>query len=378
MTVPRKSSKAPRSRQKVAILFGGVSTEHDVSISSAASVARSIDTTRFEPVLVGIDKAGRWLLGEGAFDTLRTGKASRVEAVILSTDPEKKGFLHLGSTEVTDVDVVFPVLHGPRGEDGTMQGLLELAQIAYVGCDTMASAIAMDKDMTKRVLAQRDIPVVKGTCVNSWMWGTDRDEVIKEIRDSLHMPLFIKPATMGSSIGITRAVDLEDVIRGISLALSFSAKVVVEQAVENAMEIEVAVLGNNEPKASIPGQVVPGNEYYDFNAKYVDGSSQLVIPAKISRVLSDDIQFTAVDAFVAIGGAGMARVDFLVSRDAFYVNEINTIPGFTNISMYPKLWDATGLPYTDLITKLIELALKRHQANQSLTKTIVLEKGLEV
>jgi D-alanine-D-alanine ligase len=367
-----------KSKKKVAIIFGGVSAEHDVSIVSGASVARSIDTTLFEPVYVGIDKGGRWLLGEGAFDTLRTGKASGVEPVIFSTDPEKTGFLHMESGRLTAVDVVFPVLHGPRGEDGTIQGMLELAGIAYVGCDTMASSIAMDKDMTKRILSQKDIPVVKGTCVSAWMWETDREEVLKEIKKSLQFPLFIKPATMGSSIGITKAVTGDDVIHGISLALSFSTKVVVEQAVQNALEVEVAVLGNDDPQASIPGQIVPSNEYYDFNAKYVDGASELLIPAKIGKALSDDVRFMAVDAFVAIGGSGMARVDFLVSRDSFFVNEINTIPGFTTISMYPKLWEATGIPYSDLITRLIDLGLTRHERSQSLTKTIVLEKGLEV
>ncbi len=367
-----------KAKIKVAIIFGGVSTEHDVSIVSADSIARSIDRDRFDPVYVGIDKAGRWLLGKGAFDCLRSGKITNAEPVIPCTDPEKKGFLHMGSGKVTPVDAVFPVLHGPRGEDGTIQGLFELAGIACVGCETMASAIAMDKDMTKRVLAQHGIPVVKGTCVSRWMWDTDRDEVLKEIRKTLQFPVFIKPATMGSSIGVSKAVDMDGVIKALDYALSFSTKAVVELAVERPLEVEVGVLGNNEPQASIPGQVVPSNEFYDFNAKYVDGASELIIPAKIGKAMSEEIQFAAVDAFVAIGGSGMARIDFLVSHDTFYLNEINTIPGFTSISMYPKLWEATGIPYTTLITKLFELALKRHEMNQSLTRTIVLEKGLGV
>ena len=367
-----------KAKIKVAIIFGGVSTEHDVSIVSAGSIARSIDTSRFDPVYVGIDKAGRWLLGEGAFDSLHSGKITKAEPVIPCPDPDKKGFFHLGSGKVTPVDVVFPALHGPRGEDGTIQGLFELAGIACVGCDTMASAIAMDKDMTKRVLAQHGIPVVKGTCVSRWMWDTDRDEVLKEIRKTLQFPLFIKPATMGSSIGVSKAVDMDGAIKALDYALSFSSKAVVEQAVEKPLEVEIAVLGNNEPQASVPGQVIPSNEFYDFNAKYVDGTSELIIPARIGKAMSEEIQFAAVDAFVAIGGSGMARIDFLVTHDIFYLNEINTIPGFTSISMYPKLWEATGIPYTTLITKLFELALKRHEMNQSLTKTIVLEKGLGV
>jgi len=367
-----------KPKTRIAIIFGGVSTEHDVSIVSAGSIAKSIDTERFEPVYVGIDKKGRWLLGEGAFDSLKSGTATNAEPVILSTDPEKPGFFHLNSGKLTPVDVIFPVLHGPRGEDGTIQGLFELAGIAYVGCDTMASAVAMDKDMTKRVLAQHGIPVVKGTCVTRWMWDTDREEVLKEIKDTLHLPLFIKPATMGSSIGVSKASTMEEVIKALEHALCFSTKAVVELAVENPLEVEVGVLGNNEPQASIPGQVVPSNEFYDFNAKYVDGASELIIPAKIGKAMSEEIQFAAVDAFVAIGGAGMARIDFLVSKDTFFLNEINTIPGFTSISMYPKLWEATGIPYTPLITKLVELALKRHEANRSLTLTIELEKGLGV
>jgi D-alanine-D-alanine ligase len=364
------------SKQKIAIIFGGVSTEHDVSVVSARSVAEHIDADRYEPVYVGIDKQGHWFAGPGAFDLLLTKDKHDVQRVIVSTDPEKNGFFVVDSGDIIPVDAVFPVLHGPRGEDGTIQGLFDLAGIPYVGCDTMSSAIAMDKDMTKRVLSQRGIPVVKGTCVTSWMWLTDREEVLKEISDTLVPPLFIKPATMGSSIGISRAGTLNEIIQGIESAFLYSHKVVVESAVDNALEIEVAVLGNNEPRASIPGQIIPNNDFYDFDAKYVDGQTQLIIPANIGKPLSDDIQFTAVDAFVAIGGAGMARVDFLVSPEAFYVNEINTIPGFTSISMYPKLWEASGIDYPMLISTLIDLAFKRHEECQALTKVIELERGL--
>lgn len=372
------STSRSSGRTRVAIIFGGVSTEHDVSIVSAMSIARSMDTERFDPVYVGIDKSGGWLLGHGAFDALRGGGMQGVERVILSTDPERRGLFHLDSGRLTEIDVIFPVLHGPRGEDGTIQGLFEMAGIAYVGCDTMSSAIAMDKDMTKRVLAQHGIPVVKGTCVSRWMWDTDREEVLREIRDTLGFPLFIKPSTMGSSIGVTKAGDMDGAVKGMDYALGFSTKAVVEKSVEHALEIEVAVLGNNEPRASVPGQVIPSGEFYDFDAKYVDNASELIIPARIGKALAEDIQFSAVDAFVAIGGSGMARIDFLVSGESFYLNEINPIPGFTSISMYPKLWEASGLPYTDLVSTLIDLALGRHEANRALTKTIELEKGLGV
>jgi D-alanine-D-alanine ligase len=358
------------SRKRVAILFGGVSTEHDVSIVSAASIARSMDRAAFDPVYVGICKDGRWLLGEGAFDALRGSATAGAEPVILSTDPSMKGFLHLESHRLTQADIVFPVLHGPRGEDGTVQGLLELAGIPYVGCDTLASAVAMDKDMTKRILTQRGLPVVKGTCVTRWMWEVDRGEVMKEIRDTLKGPFFVKPATMGSSIGISRVAHETGLADAIDHALGFSTKAVVEHALERPLEVEIAVLGNNEPKASIPGQIIPGNEFYDFNAKYVDATSELVIPARIPRALAEEMQYAAVDAFAAIGGSGMARVDFLVCGGDFYLNEINTIPGFTSISMYPRLWDASGIPYADLITKLIELGFMRYAACAALTRTI--------
>jgi D-alanine-D-alanine ligase len=370
--------KALSSKKIVAILFGGVSTEHDVSVVSARSVARALDRELFEPVFVGIDKQGSWHLGNGAFDLLEKGASDDVDRVILSTDPARPGFLSLNTGKGTKVDVVFPVLHGPRGEDGTMQGLLEIAGLPYVGCDTLSSAVAMDKDMTKRALAQRGLPVVKGVCVTAWMWKTDQEEVLNEIGESLELPVFIKPATMGSSIGITKAVDVDQMIQGIEQALRFSSKAVIEQAVPNPREIEVAVLGNNEPRASIPGEVVPCNDFYDFEAKYASNASELIIPARLPKPLLDDIQFAAVEAFVAINGCGMARVDFLVGNEGYYVNEINTIPGFTSISMYPKLWEATGLPYDRLITTLIELALKRHEEGNALTRTITLEKGLGV
>ena len=366
------------SKQKVALIFGGQSTEHDVSIVSASSIARALDSARFDPVYVAIDKRGRWFLGEGAFDLLRGKPHGKADRVILSTDPERRGFLALEGGALTAVDVVFPVLHGPRGEDGTLQGMLDMALIPYVGCGTAASAIAMDKDITKRVLAQAGLPVVKGTCVTRWMWETARPEVMQEIATSLKGALFIKPATMGSSIGITKAATPEAIEQGIALGFTFSNKVLVEEAVPQALEIEVAILGNYDPQASVPGQVIPGGEYYDFNAKYVDNSSQLIIPAKIGKTLSDEIRFMAREAFAAIGGSGLARVDFLVTGSKAYVNEINTLPGFTSISMYPKLWEASGIAYQDLITDLINLALARFQVEENLTKTIELEKGLGV
>ena len=364
------------SKTRVALIFGGVSTEHEVSIVSAASIARSLDPERYEAVYVAIDKTGAWFLGPGAFETLKSGTPAQVERVILSTDPKRRGFLHLDSGELTPVDVIFPVLHGPRGEDGTIQGMFEMAGIAYVGCDPLSAAIAMDKDMTKRVLAQRGIAVVKGTCLNAWMWKVSSDEVLHEILNTLGFPLFVKPATLGSSVGISRATHEAGLKQAIETALGFSRKVIVEKAVQGALEIEVAVLGNNEPRASVPGQIIPAGEFYDYAAKYIESSTDLVIPARIGRALAESIQFIALDAYDALGCTGLARVDFLVSDENCYVNELNTLPGFTSISMYPKLWAATGVPYPLLITLLIDLALQRHAAQDGLTRTITLERGL--
>ncbi len=366
------------SKKKIAIIFGGQSTEHDVSVISASSIANALDKNLFEPVFVAIDKNGRWHLGQSAFDFLKTGNMDGLHRVILSTDPEKKGFISLQDGKLFQIDVIFPVLHGPRGEDGTIQGMMDLAGFAYVGCGTAASAIAMDKDLTKRILKQQDLPVVHGTCVERHEWKMKREKILREIKESIVFPVFVKPSTMGSSIGIVKAKTLDDAASALDEGFSYSNKVLVEQAVINPLEIEVAILGNNDPGASVPGQIITAGEFYDFNAKYVDDSAQLVIPARIPLQLAEKVQFLARESFLAIGGTGLARIDFLVSGDKTYINEINTLPGFTSISMYPKLWEATGIGYTDLITRLIELALLRFEEENALTKTIVLEKTLGV
>ncbi|MCD6569140.1 MAG: D-alanine--D-alanine ligase [Deltaproteobacteria bacterium] len=366
-------------KKVVAIVFGGVSTEHEVSIISAASIAENIDKSLFEPIYVAIDKKGRWFIGPGAFDLLRKKSRHDVDRTVLSIDPEKKGFISVekGNT-LTPVDVVFPALHGPMGEDGTIQGLFHLGRIPYVGCDVLASAMANDKDMTKRILAEKGMPVVPGMCIKKFIWATSKDDIIGEVEKRLTFPVFIKPATMGSSIGITKVAKAKDISGSIEEAFRFSDKVLVEKAINDPIEIEVALLGNDEPKASVPGQIIPGNEFYDFDAKYINNASELIIPARIDSNLSDKLRALAIDAFIAIEGAGLARVDFLVSGDICYVNEINTMPGFTSISMYPKLWEESGISYTELITSLIELALKRAQERASLTKTIDLKKGLDL
>jgi D-alanine-D-alanine ligase len=366
------------SKKRIAIIFGGQSTEHDVSVISASSIATAIDKNLYDPIFVAIDKTGRWYLGETAFDFLKGRESSGLHRVILSTDPEKKGFISLYDGTLFRVDVIFPALHGPRGEDGTIQGMMDLAGISYVGCGTAASAIAMDKDLTKRILKQLGLPVVYGTCVTQYAWKTEREEILKEIQESIEFPVFVKPSTMGSSIGVIKAKTINEAASALDAGFSYSLKVLVEQAVSNPLEVEVAILGNNDPKTSLPGQIIPKGEFYDFNAKYVDDTAQLVIPARISHQLSEKVRLLARQSFLAIGGTGLARIDFLVSGDTAYINEINTLPGFTSISMYPKLWEATGIGYTELITKLIDLAIMRFEEEEALTKTIVLEKALGV
>jgi D-alanine-D-alanine ligase len=366
------------SKKKIAVIFGGQSTEHDVSIVSASSIAKAINKTLYDPYYVAIDKTGAWYLGDRALDFLKSGNSDGLHRVILSIDPERRGFLSLIDGTLFEVDVIFPVLHGPRGEDGTIQGMMELAGIAYVGCGTASSAIAMDKDLTKRLLKQLGLPVVHGTCVSNYAWKKEREEILREIQGSIDFPVFIKPATMGSSIGVTKASTINEAAAALDSGFSFSLKVLVEQAVIKPLEVEVAILGNNDPKASIPGQIIPAGEFYDFNAKYVDTSAQLIIPARISHQMSEKIMLLARQSFLAIGGTGLARIDFLVSGETAYINEINTLPGFTSISMYPKLWEATGIGYGDLITKLIELAIRRFDEEGALIKTFVLESSLGV
>jgi len=366
------------SKKKIAIIFGGQSTEHDVSIISASSIAKAIDKNLFDPIFVAIDKSGRWYLGQSAFNFLKTGDREGLHNVILSTDPDKKGFLSLNDGTIFHTDVIFPVLHGPRGEDGTIQGMMDLAGLAYVGCGTAASAIAMDKDLTKRLLKQKGLAVVYGTCIALHEWKRAREEILRKIKETTEFPVFVKPSTMGSSIGIVKAKTLDETAAALDNGFSYSHKVLVEQAITDPLEVEVAILGNHDPRASIPGQIIPAGEFYDFNAKYIDDSAQLIIPARISNSLSEKVMLLARESFLAIGGTGIARIDFLVSGDQAYINEINTLPGFTSISMYPKLWEATGIGYTELITRLIELALQRFEEDESLIKTIVLEKALGV
>ncbi|MDE3202557.1 MAG: D-alanine--D-alanine ligase [Acidobacteriota bacterium] len=371
---------------RVGILFGGRSGEHEVSLLSAASILKAFDRSKFDVVPIGITKEGRWLAA-GAADDLLSGNgrleiaaSAAAEVNLRAGDPRSTPgakLLHEGIPTLmapepakaaggTALDVVFPVLHGTFGEDGTIQGLFELAGIAYVGSGVLGSAVGMDKDAMKRMFAQSGLPIVKHVTLLRSEWEKSPKKSIAKIESKLKYPVFVKPANLGSSVGISKAHDRKELAPALTLASKYDRKIVIEEGVGGkkgkARELEVAVLGNDDPKASVVGEIIPGKEFYDYEAKYLCEGSVPVIPAKLTKTEAKKIRTMAVEAFKACDLAGLARVDFLMEpggKRRIYLNEVNTLPGFTQISMYPKLWEATGLSYKDLITKLIELALER-------------------
>src|SRR5580693_2163870 len=335
-------------RLRVAVLYGGRSGEHEVSLISAESVIAAMDPERYDVQRILITKAGHW------------------QPRPISPEPGGN----------PGIDVVFPVLHGTFGEDGTVQGLLELAGLPYVGAGVLASAVGMDKDVQKRLFEQAGLPIVPFLAIHRWDWERDRLKVLREIKKKFRFPIFVKPATLGSSVGMTRVNAQHELQKAMDLAAEFGLKIIVERGV-NGREIEVSVLGNEEIRASIPGEIVPHREYYDYAAKYLEGGTQLVIPAQLTKKQVTTFQDYAVRAFRAIDGTGMARCDFFLDRTngKIFINELNTIPGFTSISMYPKLWEASGLPYTKLIDRLIELALDLHKEKARTKYSIELPAG---
>jgi D-alanine-D-alanine ligase len=352
---------------RVGVIYGGRSGEHEVSVASAASIFKHIDAEKYEAVPIRIEKTGRWTLGGRVPQALSAAavlEGQRTEA-LQTIEPS-------AAVAASGIDVVFPVLHGPYGEDGTVQGLLELANVAYVGAGVLGSAAGMDKAVMKTLFAAGGLPIVPHLVALRREWERDGADVTRRVRDDLRYPVFVKPANLGSSVGISKARSDAELTVAMELALQFDRKIVIEAAVPDAREIECAVLGNDEPQASVPGEIIPSREFYDYEAKYLDEASELLIPAPLSAVETARIQQLAVDAFRAAEGAGMARVDFLIGRGTgeVFVNEVNTIPGFTTISMYPKLWEASGLPYPALIDRLIELALERHSEKQKLRTSI--------
>jgi D-alanine-D-alanine ligase len=352
---------------RVGIVYGGRSGEHEVSIASAASIFKHLDRTRYDAVPIRIEKDGRWVLGAqaptaiSAAAVLKEGRTDAVQAV----EPTR-------AVDPQSVDVVFPVLHGPYGEDGTVQGLLELANVPYVGAGVLGSAVGMDKAVMKKLFAADGLPIVPSVALLRHEWERDPAAATSRIARELGYPVFVKPANLGSSVGISKARSDDELKQAMTLALQFDRKIVVEAAVPDAREIECAVLGNDDPVASVPGEIVPSREFYDYEAKYLDEGSKLLIPAPLSAAQAADIQRLALQAFRAVDGAGMSRVDFLMARQtgALYLNEVNTIPGFTTISMYPKMWEASGVSYPQLLDRLIALAIERHRDRQALRTSV--------
>ena len=351
-------------RLRVGILFGGRSGEHEVSIASASSVIRALDPEKYEAVPIGITKDGRWVAGAGALKLLPE-VLKKGQRVMLPADPSVAALVSLGESTGQPglrLDVIFPVLHGTYGEDGTVQGLLELAGIPYVGAGVLASAVGMDKDLQKRLFRDAGIPIVEFLAVSRSEWESDPKTVSANVAKKLRYPVFIKPATLGSSVGMTKVHNARELPAAMKLAAEFAQKIIVERAV-SAREIELAVLGNEQIEVSIPGEVVPHREFYDYTAKYLEEGTRLEIPARLTPAQVRKFQDYARRAFRSIDGRGMARVDFFLEKRGgkIFVNEVNTIPGFTSISMYPKLWEATGLPYGQLVDRLVQLALEQQQ-----------------
>jgi D-alanine-D-alanine ligase len=346
----------------VLVLFGGRSAEHEVSIRSASSVINALDVCKYDVIPVAISKEGRWLAPTRSAKLLKnvTRELKTPRRTLISSGT-KSALIRIDSDRTSGVDVVFPVLHGPYGEDGTVQGLLEMAALPYVGAGVTGSAVGMDKDILKRIFREAGLPVVDFLMVPRSRWRRHRDEVTAEICARFRFPVFVKPACLGSSVGIRKVKSRKALRNAMNYASRFDAKILVEQGV-HPIELECAVLGNDDPVASCVGQIIPGGEFYDYDEKYTYDRTKLIIPARIPGKVAEEVRRLSLLAFKLADCAGMARVDFLFDKPTrkLYVSELNTIPGFTSISMYPKMWEYSGLPYPRLLDRLIELALERH------------------
>jgi D-alanine-D-alanine ligase len=382
-----------KNKINLGILFGGRSCEHEVSVTSATSILKAIDREKYNVHLIGIDKSGYWQLGKDIESITHNGAVAELTHKQSDSLPEtvstpvSMGLHNNGNlTSSTSnsaapesdsplslpvLDVIFPVLHGTFGEDGTLQGVLEMAGIPYVGCGVAASALAMDKALAKRVFESAGIPQAPYLVATAFQWKQSNDEILDDVEQNLGYAVFVKPANLGSSVGVGKAKNRKELLAAINHALEFDNKIVIEQSMENCHEVECAVLGNQNPEPSILGEIIPGDEFYSYETKYIDNKSQLVIPAPIDEEATASVQEMAVEAFRAVDGSGLSRVDFFVHKETMEItlNEVNTLPGFTPISMYPQLWAASGLAYPDLIDRLIELAIEQHQSKQSLKRS---------
>lgn len=357
-------SSQKKRKIRVGILFGGRSGEHEVSLTSARGIMEAINKDKYEVVPIGITKSGHWLTGRDIHQRLLDAAAGHpvIADHLTRTDQvSSESALMLPVEETGPLDVVFPVLHGPHGEDGTVQGFLELLGLPYVGAGVMASAVGMDKAVCKDIFRAHNLPIVPHLTFLRRQWQTDPEGILDRCEATLFYPLFVKPANLGSSVGVHKAKNRAELQAGLEDAAQYDRKLIVEQGID-AREIELSVLGNDEPIASIPGEIVPSREFYSYAAKYLDDSSELLIPAPLEPAQVRTFQDLAIKAFQVLDCSGMARCDFLLDKQTgdIFINELNTIPGFTPISMYPKLWEASGLSYKELIDRLIELALERY------------------
>ena len=361
------------TKKRVLILFGGRSAEHEVSVISARSVYRAIDRDRYVPILVGIDREGNWLFGDSDEAILLTRHVMDAQSDVVRLGNRPGELVAHDGTDVESgrFDVVFPLLHGPYGEDGTVQGLLELAGVPYVGAGVAASAVGMDKELARAIFSTAGLPQTRFVVIRRRRWDENPNLVVQEVERDFDYPLFIKPVNLGSSVGISKVHDRDEMIKGIESAGVYATKILIEKSVEQAREIECAVLGEEDPEVSGVGEIVPGAEFYDYRTKYIDDCATLIIPADLPEKTVKIIQEMSICAFRSIGCSGLARVDFLIGQDGeILLNEINTMPGFTPISMYPKLWAAAGINYSDLIDRLIQIALARHLRQRDLKTTL--------
>ncbi len=365
-----------KKKIRIGLIFGGRSGEHEVSLASAESVMANLDRDKYEIVPIGITREGSWLLGTepgmlraADQDTAHDMELGATKAVTLTGDPRLRRLIPVENGEELGnagaIDIIFPVLHGTYGEDGALQGLLEMANMPYVGCGVLGSALGMDKEKMKLVFQAMGLPVAEYMVFRRNHWEHKPEFILDAVEQRLGFPCFVKPVNLGSSVGINKAHDRTELEHAINVAAEYDRKIIIERGL-NCREVECAVLGNDEPVASVVGEVISSNEFYDYRAKYIDGKSEVVIPAEIARETAEEVRRQAVQAFLALDLSGLARVDFFIEKETeqVYINEVNTMPGFTAISMYPKLWEASGLPYAQLMDRLIELAIERHADRQ--------------